>query len=64
MALIQSYREKIEKELADICADVINILRTHLIPKAGSPESKVFYHKMYARPPLPYAPPLRPGRTA
>ena len=43
---IQSYREKIEKELADICADVIKILHDSLIPKAASPESKVFYHKM------------------
>jgi 14-3-3 protein epsilon len=43
---IQSYREKIEKELADICADVIKILQDCLIPKAASPESKVFYYKM------------------
>jgi len=46
--LITSYREKIEKELSEICNDVINILKTHLIPKAGTPESQVFYHKMYA----------------
>jgi 14-3-3 protein epsilon len=46
VSMIQSYREKVEKELADICADVINILQTYLIPKAASPESKVFYYKM------------------
>ena len=46
VALIQSYREKIEKELSGICADVIGLLQTSLIPKAGSAESKVFYHKM------------------
>ena len=46
--LITSYREKIEKELSEICNDVISILKNHLIPKAGTPESQVFYHKMYA----------------
>jgi len=44
--MIQSYREKIEKELSDICSDVIAILQQNLIPKAASPESKVFYYKM------------------
>jgi len=46
VTMIQGYREKIEKELSDVCADVINILQTYLIPKAVSPESKVFYYKM------------------
>jgi len=46
VAMIQSYREKIEKELSDICSDVIKILKDNLIPKAASPESKVFYYKM------------------
>ena len=48
VTMIQTYREKIEKELSDICSDVIAILQTNLIPKAASPESKVFYYKMYA----------------
>jgi len=46
VGMIQSYREKIEKELSDICSDVIAILQQNLIPKAASPESKVFYYKM------------------
>jgi 14-3-3 protein epsilon len=46
VSMIQSYREKIEKELSDICSDVIAILTNNLIPKAATPESKVFYHKM------------------
>jgi len=46
VSMIQSYREKIEKELSNICSDVINILQDSLIPKAASPESKVFYYKM------------------
>lgn len=40
------YREKIEKELKDICKDVLSLLDDHLILKADQPESKVFYLKM------------------
>lgn len=43
---IRKYREQIEKELKDICEDVLNIIDKHLIPQAVSGESKVFYHKM------------------
>ncbi|XP_060905699.1 14-3-3 protein beta/alpha-1-like [Labrus mixtus] len=45
-AMAKEYREKIEKELRDICGDVLNLLDTFLIPKATAPESKVFYLKM------------------
>jgi 14-3-3 protein beta/theta/zeta len=45
-AMAKEYREKVEKELKDICQDVLNLLDNHLIPKAGNPESKVFYLKM------------------
>jgi len=44
--MVKEYREKVEKELEDICKDVLNLLEQFLIPKAGSPESKVFYLKM------------------
>lgn len=43
---IKGYRETIEKELQGICTDVLNILKDHLLPTAGSGESRVFYHKM------------------
>mmetsp|Transcript_12418 Transcript_12418/g.20170 ORF Transcript_12418/g.20170 Transcript_12418/m.20170 type:complete len:256 (+) Transcript_12418:86-853(+) len=43
---IRDYRTKIEQELASICRDIIQILMEHLIPHAGSGESKVFYYKM------------------
>ncbi|GAA6004113.1 uncharacterized protein JCM10292_005889 [Rhodotorula paludigena] len=43
---IKAYREKIEKELANICEDILEVLEKHLIPSAESGESKVFYHKM------------------
>jgi len=43
---IKSYAGKIEKELNDICADVMDVLDDHLINHATAEESKVFYHKM------------------
>jgi len=43
---IKSYGGKIEKELHDICHDVMNVLDNHLIPHASSDESNVFYYKM------------------
>ncbi|CAD6192682.1 unnamed protein product [Caenorhabditis auriculariae] len=44
--MAKEYRQKVEKELNDICQDVLTLLDKFLIPKAGSPESKVFYLKM------------------
>jgi len=44
--MAREYREKVEKELRDICQDVLGLLDQYLIPKASSPESKVFYLKM------------------
>merc|ERR1711991_961876 len=43
---IKSYRHKIEKELAEICQDILEVLDKHLIPSSESGESKVFYYKM------------------
>nr|XP_057902512.1 14-3-3 protein zeta/delta [Doryrhamphus excisus]XP_057902513.1 14-3-3 protein zeta/delta [Doryrhamphus excisus]XP_057902514.1 14-3-3 protein zeta/delta [Doryrhamphus excisus] len=45
-ALAKEYREKIEKELNDICNEVLNLLDNYLIPNAKAPDSKVFYLKM------------------
>ncbi|ESN95929.1 hypothetical protein HELRODRAFT_114528 [Helobdella robusta] len=44
--MAKSYRETIEKELRDVCQVVLSLLDDHLIPKASSAESKVFYLKM------------------
>jgi len=46
VARIRSYGKKVEKELADICHDVLNVLDNHLIKSSTSDESKVFYYKM------------------
>lgn len=44
--LAKEYREKIEKELNDICGQVVQLLEEHLIPKSDEDEGKVFYLKM------------------
>jgi len=44
--MAKEYREKIEKELKDICQEVLSLLDKYLIPKATTAESKVFYLKM------------------
>ena len=43
---ISAYRGRIEKELREICSDVLTILDKHLIPSSSSTESRVFYQKM------------------
>jgi 14-3-3 protein epsilon len=44
--LIKQYRSKIEKELEDICNDVLRLLDDPLIPNSKNPEAKVFFLKM------------------
>ena len=44
--IAEEYRQKVEGELQEICEVVLKLLDTHLIPKATSGESKVFYLKM------------------
>jgi len=44
--LVRVYRNQIEKELKEICDDILNLLDKHLIPHASTGESKVFYYKM------------------
>ncbi|XP_059209276.1 14-3-3 protein beta/alpha-1-like [Centropristis striata] len=44
--LVKEYREKVEKELQDICDNVLNLLDEFLIANSTNPESKVFYLKM------------------
>eukprot|EP00914_Ancora_sagittata_P019948 GHVO01039636.1.p1 GENE.GHVO01039636.1~~GHVO01039636.1.p1 ORF type:complete len:258 (+),score=54.91 GHVO01039636.1:112-885(+) len=44
--MIRNYRKCVEKELNDICGDILNVLDKHLIASAAGGESKVFYYKM------------------
>ncbi|KAF5102627.1 hypothetical protein D0Z00_000337 [Geotrichum galactomycetum] len=46
VSLIKEYRQKLEKELGNICQDILEILAKNLIPSAKADESKVFYYKM------------------
>ncbi|GAB9468791.1 hypothetical protein Gpo141_00006098 [Globisporangium polare] len=42
---IKGYRLKIERELDELCNDMLTIIDKHLLPKSLSEESKVFYYK-------------------
>ncbi|KAK1899992.1 14-3-3 protein epsilon [Dissostichus eleginoides] len=46
LKMIQDYRQTVEKELKDICGDILDALERHLLPSAVMGESKVFYNKM------------------
>jgi len=43
---IKQYCSKVEKELSDLCHDILGVLDNNLIPYATTGESKVFYYKM------------------
>jgi 14-3-3 protein epsilon len=42
----REFRKKVEKELGDICNDILEVLEKNLIPSSTAAESKVFYYKM------------------
>jgi len=44
--LAKAYRKQVEKELAEVCDEVVKVLDTQLLPKASNTESQVFYLKM------------------
>jgi len=46
LAKAREYRKKVEKELKDICDDILDVLDKNLINSSSLPESKVFYNKM------------------
>jgi len=46
LAKAKDYRKKVEKELTDICNDILTVLDSHLIKTSTGAESKVFYYKM------------------
>ncbi|KAK1288246.1 hypothetical protein QJS10_CPB19g01385 [Acorus calamus] len=46
VSLIRDYRSKIEEELSSICAGILGLLDSRLVPSASSGDSKVFYLKM------------------
>jgi len=46
LEMIRNYRIQVEKELKDICSDILGLLDKHLIPTASAGESRVFFYKM------------------
>jgi len=46
--LVTSYKANVEKELDNICSDILQLLDQHLISKASGAEASVFYLKMKA----------------
>ncbi len=46
IGLLKGYKAKIEAELNKYCNEILSLIDEKLIPKAGVPEAKVFYHKM------------------
>jgi hypothetical protein len=46
--LIQSYRAVVEKELDEVCGEILGLLDQHLVPSATTVEASVFYLKMKA----------------
>mmetsp|Transcript_45028 Transcript_45028/g.98009 ORF Transcript_45028/g.98009 Transcript_45028/m.98009 type:complete len:228 (+) Transcript_45028:2-685(+) len=48
VALVQKYRAVVEKELDEICGEVLELLDKYLVPSATTTEASVFYLKMKA----------------
>lgn len=46
VVLVKEYRSKVESELSGVCAGILRLLDSHLVPSASTGESKVFYLKM------------------
>jgi len=46
LAMVKTYREQVEKELKEICQEVLEVIDKHLLPSSATGESKIFYYKM------------------
>jgi len=46
VAMVKAYREQVEKEMKEICGDVLEVIDKHLVPSSTTGESKIFYYKM------------------
>ena len=47
--LIQKYRASVEKELDEVCGEILSLLDKYLVPSATTCEASVFYLKMKVR---------------
>ncbi|KAK6938088.1 14-3-3 domain [Dillenia turbinata] len=48
VTLVKDYRSKVESELSDVCARILKLLDSLLVPSASSSESKGDYHRYLA----------------
>ena len=46
LKIIKQYRKEIEKEMEDICNDVLKVLHDFIIPCSTTVENQVFFYKM------------------
>ena len=46
LSFIIEYKEKVEKELIDVCEKIISKITNTLLKRASDDEARVFYHKM------------------
>eukprot|EP01001_Neometanema_parovale_P008227 NODE_4506_length_1054_cov_770.595059_g4304_i0.p1 GENE.NODE_4506_length_1054_cov_770.595059_g4304_i0~~NODE_4506_length_1054_cov_770.595059_g4304_i0.p1 ORF type:complete len:249 (+),score=80.09 NODE_4506_length_1054_cov_770.595059_g4304_i0:60-806(+) len=46
VSIIKDYKKTVEKELGDICKEIIGLLDSNLIPSSNTGDSKVFFYKM------------------
>lgn len=46
LSIIKDYRETIEKEMQDTCADVFKLLDEYIIPSCVLKENQIFFYKM------------------
>lgn len=46
VSLVKEYRGKVENELTEVCAGILKLLESNLVPSASTGESRVFYLKM------------------
>ena len=45
---VKQYKQNIERELTDICKDILDLLSDFLIPQCKNNDTKVFFYKMKA----------------
>mgnify|MGYP003293209547 CR=1 FL=1 len=46
LSLVTDLKELLEKELSDLCQNMLSLIDTHLLKKSTSDESKVYYMKL------------------
>jgi len=46
LEIVRQYRVQVEKELREVCSDILKLLEQHLIANSTTGESKVFFYKM------------------